>query len=198
MFFGISVDVFSDINDDGLTEIIVGAKGYENDGEQNFGAFYILNLNTNGTVDSYVKYTEGLQNFDGDITEGDSFGFSITYINKLTDKYNIGVGAFLDNEGGIEKGSVWILQLGLILSIEDLNTPNQLFLYPNPTRNAFSLSDISDVNSIQVFDLLGREVKSFNNINSNQFSVAYLPVGEYIINVVGKKGEVSSYKLIKE
>ncbi len=198
MFFGTSVDVFFDINNDGLDEIIVGARGFENEGEENFGAFYILNLNINGTVDSFVKYTEGLQNFDGDITQGDSFGFSITYISRLTDKYSIGVGTFLDDEGGFEKGSVWILQLGLILSIEDLNTPNKIFLYPNPTRNAFSLSDISDIESIYVYDMLGRQMKQFNNINSNQFNVAYLPVGEYIVNVIGKKGEVSSYKLIKE
>ena len=57
---------------------------------------------------------------------------------------------------------------------------------------------ISDIKSIQVYDMLGKQVKQFNTINSNQFNVAYLPVGEYIINVVGQKGEVLSYRLIKE
>jgi len=198
MYFGKSIDLFVDLNADGLVEIIVGASGFNNDGEANFGAFYILNLNTDGTVNSSVKYTEGFQNFDGDINSNDSFGFSITYIDKLTDKYSIGVGSYHDNEGGIQKGSIWILQLGLILSIEDLNIQNKIFLYPNPTRNAFSLSDISDVDFIQIFDMLGREVLSFNNINTNQFNVSYLPIGEYIIKVIGQKGAVSSYKLIKE
>ena len=199
MFFGRSIDLANDINGDGLKEIIVGASGYQSDGEINFGAFYILNLNIDGTVNSYVKYTEGLQNFDGDIHGGDSFGFSVTNIGMLSQKNCIGVGSFTDDEGGFEKGSVWVLQLGEILSIEEIdNSSNEIFLYPNPSKNSFSLNSIDDISEIKIFDITGRLVLSYDNLNSNLFDVSYLPVGTYVVKISSENSKARDFKLIKQ
>ncbi|PHS68081.1 MAG: hypothetical protein COB12_02365 [Flavobacterium sp.] len=195
--FGVSIDLTQDINGDGKTEIIIGCGNYNGQNDR-IGFFYILNLNSDGKVDSFQKYSDGLMGFDGELVEGDFFGYSVSTMIEDGLNYSFIIGAFGDSENGYRKGAAWVIKLGLILSIEDLNTPNNIFLYPNPTRNAFSLSDITNVNTIQVFDMLGREVLSFNSVKSNQFNVAYLPVGEYIINVVTEKGSISSYKLIKE
>jgi len=199
MFFGKSIDLMGDLNDDQLFEIAVGARGYQADGARNFGAFYILNLNTDGTVNSYVKYTEGLQYFHGDIDEEDSFGFSVSSIGILTEKTCIAVGAFSDNEGGFEKGSVWILQLGEILSIEELvSESNAIFIYPNPSKNSFSLNEIDGVSDIQIFDMNGRKVVNYANMNKNLFDVSYLPIGEYIVNIYMENNNSNSFKLIKQ
>lgn len=199
MFFGKSIDLMGDLNGDELIEIAVGARGYQNDGAFNFGAFYILNLNVDGTVNSYVKYTEGLQHFDGDIDEEDSFGFSVSNIGRLTEKNSIAVGSFSDDEGGFEKGSVWILQLGEILSIEELGSDsNTIFLYPNPSRNSFSLNEIEGVSNIQIFDTNGRKIVSYNNLSANLFDVSYLPIGEYIVRISWDAKNSRSFKLIKQ
>lgn len=199
MFFGKSIDLMGDLNGDEMIEIVVGARGYQNDGAFNFGAFYILNLNNDGTVNSYVKYTEGFQHFDGDIDEEDSFGFSVSNIGKLTEKNCIAVGAFSDDEGGFEKGSVWILQLGEILSIEEIvPESNAIFLYPNPSRNSFSLNEIEGVSNIKIFDINGREIVSYDNVNTNLFDVSYLPVGEYIVTIAIEDKNSRSFKLIKQ
>lgn len=109
--FGSSVDISADINGNGLTEIIVGAPGYKNSG-QTKGAIYILNLNSNGTVNSYEKITEGLNNFTGPLSDGGSFGRSVSYIGALQENHCIVVGAYTDPVGGIGKGSAWVLQFG--------------------------------------------------------------------------------------
>ena len=196
-FFGQSIDSVSDINEDGYKEIIVGARGLDANDEQNLGAFFIINLNPDGTVNSSVKFSEGEQSFDGNINSGDAFGFSVSFIKDLSEKNCIVVGACFDDVDGYQKGGVWILQLGEVFSIEDINETNQIFLFPNPTKNAFSLSDINDVKTIQVFDMYGKKIVSFSEIGRNFFSVAYLPVGEYIIVVSNIDGNSSSYKLIK-
>jgi gliding motility-associated-like protein len=109
--FGRSIDKSADINGDGLTEILVGAPGYKNSGQAN-GAFYILNLNPNGTVNAFEKYTEGTHNFTGPLSDGGSFGTSVSYIGALQKSHAIVSGAYLDFAQGIEKGSAWVLQLG--------------------------------------------------------------------------------------
>ncbi len=195
--FGQSIDLAPDINEDGFKEIIVGAIGLNANDENNIGAFFILNLNPNGTVNSSVKFTEGYQYFDGDLNSGDAFGFSVSYLGFLTDKQTIGVGACFDDVDGYEKGSVWTLQLGDILSIESLESRNNNFIYPNPSRNAFSLNDIKDIKSIQVVDMNGKQIVLFKDIEKNFFNVSYLPTGEYIIFVNNIKGDTFSYKLIK-
>jgi len=195
--FGVSLDLTYDINGDGKTEIIIGCGNYNGQNDR-IGFFYVLNLNSDGTVDSFQKYSEGLMNFEGELVEGDFFGYSVSTMFDSELNYSFIIGAFGDSENGYRKGAAWILQLGLILSIEDLDTPNTIKLFPNPTRNSFSLTSIKGIQNINVYDMLGREVLSFNDISSNQFNVSYLPVGEYIIKVVGQKGAVLSYKLIKE
>lgn len=198
MFFGKSIDLSRDINGDGLTEIVVGARGFENGEGANFGTFFILNLNPDGTVESYVQYTEGLNYFEGDIQPGDSFGFAVTYNSELTEMDTFVIGAFQDAEGGFQQGSVWVLQLGEILSIEDVSNPLELSLAPNPTRNAFSLSSVKEITQVQLFDVMGREVASFADISTNRFDVSYLPVGNYIVAISAENGETATFKLIKQ
>ncbi len=120
IFFGISIDKCADINGDGLTEIVVGAPGYRNSSNEKIGAFYILNLNPNGTVDSYEKYTEGLHNFTGSLNDYGSFGFSVSYIGALQENHCVAVDAYKYPVGGLEKGSAWVLQFGESVLLPDV------------------------------------------------------------------------------
>lgn len=204
MFFGKSIDLANDINEDGLIEIIVGASGYQNNGAPDFGAFFIINLNVDGTVNNFVKYTEGLQHFNGDIDAGDSFGFSVTNLGILSsellaEKNYIGVGSYTDDDGGLDKGSVWILELGGILSIEEVDgRSNKITLYPNPSKKSFSLSSLENISKLEIYDMYGKKVLNFNKLDSNVFDVSYLPTGSYLIRASLQNGGSASYKLIKE
>ena len=156
------------------------------------------NLTEEGTVDSYVQYYEGVHFFDGDVTAGDFFGFTVAF-DFIPDIGNVILsGAYRDSDDGFEKGSIWYLQLGEVLSIEEIDENSNIQIFPNPSKQSFSLTNIKGITSIQIFDISGKKVQSFKSFSKNLFDVSYLPVGQYIIMISKSEGENFSFKLIKE
>jgi len=195
--FGVSVDLAADIDADGKINLLVGCGNYG--GELRVGYFYILNLNSDGTVEQYMKYSEGIQGFDGVQIPGDYFGHSVSMLNGDPETMSILVGAFGDGEDvGIRTGSAWIIELGGVLSIEEVSTSSLISIAPNPTKNTFSFNSVNGVSSVQLYDVQGRLLKDFKQILENTFNVSYMPVGHYIILVTDDQGTISSFKLIKE
>ncbi len=190
LFFGRSSTLAPDINGDGKTELLVGCTD---------NLFYILNLNSDGTVDDFQKYGAGLNGFDGNLNEGDYFGHSVSLSTDINGKNSIIAGAFGDSEFGFQKGAVWILKLGEILSIEEINNSStDIFLYPNPSKNSFSLSDLKNISKIQIFDITGRLAVRYDHFDSNLFDVSYLPIGDYVVKISSENGNLRSFKLIKQ
>jgi len=111
-YFGESVANIGDLNGDGIVDIAVGARG-DDDGGMERGAVYILFLDTNGTVKSYQKISDTQGNFTGTLNYNVRFGSGIENIGDLNRDgvVDIVVGAFWDDDGGTDRGAVWILFL---------------------------------------------------------------------------------------
>jgi hypothetical protein len=131
--FGTGVTGIGDLNDDGVIDIAVGAA---NVGDDYFGAAYILFMNTDGSVDSYVEINDATDNGPA-LAEEDYFGSSIANIGDLNgDGTNdIAIGANGDDTGGADKGAVYILFMhgdnppaggggGRTLRLDDPKAPN--------------------------------------------------------------------------
>jgi hypothetical protein len=71
-----------DINHDGIVDIAVHSM-QDDDGETDTGAFYILFLNTNGTVQHTQKISALEGNFNGDIGSGSDFSISIVNLGDV-------------------------------------------------------------------------------------------------------------------
>jgi hypothetical protein len=109
---GTSVAALQDLDGDNVMDLAVGAPS-DDDGGAKTGAVWVLFLNRNGTVKSYQKISKSQGNFTGNLRSGDLFGFSIASIrdldgDKVTDMV---VGAIGDDDGGGNRGSVWVLFL---------------------------------------------------------------------------------------
>jgi len=113
--WGISLANLGDFDADGNMELAVGAR-YDDDGDTNSGAVWVLFLNDDGTVKDYEK----ISNLSG-MESGDFMGYSIAYLgdidgDQITD---IAVGMTGDDDGGLNVGAVWILFLNQDASVKD-------------------------------------------------------------------------------
>jgi hypothetical protein len=111
-FFGSSVCSVGDLDNDGVEDLAVGARGDE-DGGSTRGAVWTLFMNTNGTVKAHQKISDTEGGFTGVLDPGDYFGDSICSMGDLDNDgvVDISVGASYDEDGGGDHGAVWVLFL---------------------------------------------------------------------------------------
>ena len=112
-FFGINITNIGDFDNDGIIDIAVGATGDRDGGFEKMGALWFLYMNSNGTVKDYSKISSTQGNFTGEIDPFDRFGRSCSVIGDLDNNgvNDIAVGAITDDDGGTDRGAVWILYL---------------------------------------------------------------------------------------
>lgn len=108
--FGQAVASLGDLNGDGFTDLAVGA-WQDDTGGSGQGALHVLLLGPGAQVLSATKLAEGLGGFDGELSTADRFGGSVTSIGDLDGDQvaDLAVGAFNDDDGGVDAGAVWVL-----------------------------------------------------------------------------------------
>jgi hypothetical protein len=74
-----------------------------------------------------------------------------------------------------------------------------LTVYPNPVTDYISVQDNHDaVGQVLVFSLVGRRVKTFDHVKGEQYYVADLPKGMYLVQLVDKNQRIlTTHKLEK-
>ncbi|MBL4754530.1 MAG: FG-GAP repeat protein, partial [Flavobacteriales bacterium] len=110
--FGNDITGIGDLDGDGVQDIAVG-NAFRDDGGRNRGAVWILYMKNDGTVDRHqvISSTDG--GFTGLLRDGGRFGTSVNFLGDLNGDgfIELAVGAGLDDDGGTNKGAVWILSL---------------------------------------------------------------------------------------
>jgi hypothetical protein len=108
--FGTSIANLGDMDNDGVTDLAVGAFA-DNDGGTKHGAVWVLFMNGNGTVSSYQKISDTQGSFAGVLGYDDRFGYGVECIGDLDldGVSDMVVGSILDDDGGTNAGAVWVL-----------------------------------------------------------------------------------------
>jgi len=75
------------------------------------GSVYLLRYGYTYNLQHSARITEGLNGFDGDLDQGDNFGNSVANIGDINNDGidDLAVGATHDDDGGTNRGAVWIL-----------------------------------------------------------------------------------------
>lgn len=118
-FFGSSLGFLGDLDGDGLEELAVGAGG-DPDGGTARGAVWMLSLAANGMVARHWKISDTAGGFRGVLDDEDYFGGfflgggCVALLGDLDgDGFSeLGVGAPMDDDGGSNRGAVWVLSIG--------------------------------------------------------------------------------------
>jgi hypothetical protein len=128
--FGTSVTSLGDLDGPGpsVGAIAVGAPG-DDDGGTDRGAVYILFLSSAGTVLSSQKISATAGSFTATLHDADEFGGSLTKVGGLNvfgkTVATLAVGAASDDDGGVDRGAVYILFLdkaGLVQSFQKISS----------------------------------------------------------------------------
>ncbi len=108
--FGNALANLGDLNDDGIDELAVGAEGMD-DGGTDRGAVWILFLEKDAMTISASRISDSKGKFDGSLADGDRFGCALANVGDLDEdgRSDLAVGACGDDDGGTDKGAVWIL-----------------------------------------------------------------------------------------
>jgi hypothetical protein len=85
-----------------------------------------------------------------------------------------------------------------VSSTKDLSGLNNLKVYPNPATDYFQISNTVGVKKIVVYNMFGKEVKSYFHYPNAQHEISELKTGMYIVKLINDKNKVvKSVKLNK-
>ncbi len=119
-YFGVGIARLGDVDGDGNVDLGVGASN-DDAGGTDQGAAYVLFLNNDGTVASHQKIFGGGGGFPaGELGAADLFGHGMGSIDANVDGVlELVVGAYGDDDGGPDRGAVWILFLDASGTVTD-------------------------------------------------------------------------------
>lgn len=156
---GRSVAALGDLDGNGVVDLATAGLG-DDDGGTDQGAAYVLFLRSDGRVSGHQKISETTGGFDGDLRPGDQFGRALTGLGDLDGDgvADLAVGANYDDDGGMNRGAVWILNLnrdGTVRNTAKISSLRGGFAGPLRNNDEFgrSLACLGDLDGDGVQDL---------------------------------------------
>jgi hypothetical protein len=163
--FGQAITNLGDVNQDGITDIAIGAP--EANGRR--GEVFILFMRRDGTVKDYKRISESFNNFNSTINQDDNFGWSLGTLNDLNEN-NVSellVGS-PDVQGG---GAFWVLFLndeGGTINKQKFSNSNKPFNNIKTEELGSAINRIGDLNQDGTDEIMvGDDENDFEDVQDS-------------------------------
>ena len=87
------------------------------------------------------------------------------------------------------------INIGTVSTNKVLAT-NEVTIYPNPTTDYFQISNKSKIGKVDIFNLIGKKVKTFEKYQ-NMYAINDIRDGMYIVRVYDNRGKVMKVSRLK-
>ncbi|MBT4604313.1 hypothetical protein HOC01_01620 [archaeon] len=189
-WFGYSVANIGDLDGDGVQDLVVSAKSDENL-ESAEGAFYILFMNSNGSVDSNVKISDGLAGFNPDgLSSSERSGDAIANIGDLDGDgvQDLAFSSMTDENLVSSEGAIYVLFMGPFsdtiapsISFAATSTSTGNYSQTSITTNITATDDNLDTVTVYLYNSTGI-VNTTTTNDSISLTYSNLPDGTYFTN----------------
>lgn len=76
--------------------------------------------------------------------------------------------------------------------------PPKVSVYPNPTSDFFAVSETEGISTLKVYNLVGKEMRSFDVSDGLKYNISDLPNGMYLVQLISEnKNIVNTQRLQK-
>ena len=84
-------------------------------------------------------------------------------------------------------------------AIEDLNSLNEISIYPNPVSSELHIDNVNNINRIVISNVLGQEIRTINNpVNNVTVITSDFIKGMYIVTIIDDNNNSKSSRFIKK
>ena len=111
--------------------------------------------------------------------------------------YYVNVGHYSSSNNEMEDVFTINITSTFLATSEISQVENKIKAYPNPFSEMISISDIENVKSVYLTDMIGRTLKTINNPNK-VIHLNELKSGMYILTIIMKDNSKQSLKIIKK
>ena len=86
----------------------------------------------------------------------------------------------------------------VISSTDDVEI-NEVKLFPNPTRDQFTLTNVGNIQDVIIHNIIGSPVKQYLAEEGANYSIGDLPVGVYMVQLIDANGNnIGSKRVFKQ
>ncbi len=93
----------------------------------------------------------------------------------------------------------WVVKLNSdSLNTNDFSLKNKVTFFPNPTKDYFELSNYTNIQKVELYDLHGKKLIFKNDFTDEKIQLPNFLCGTYVLKIHLKNGDIISEKIIKE
>ena len=168
-----------------------------------------INNTTDGTLSFYyktnTKYKKDLLIF---IIDGEMLNMYSGDVDWTIAEYDIAAGQHIIEwrydtapNGGTEGNVCWIDDITfpgntMILDVEEVVADKDVAVYPNPANDVIFVKG-EELQFVEIYNSIGQKVISKNISDSESIDIADITSGMYFVQILDKKGNISTTKIIK-